>query len=198
MNKLILLLLAKYSRHQVNTLIEQLDSKLCLGPPSSQDGHFHSSLKELLSMSFAGSTWNKYCSAWRAWLDFQSYVGETVTFPVDIVHFRKFAIWCTTVRKISDSTTWYYMHSVQIAHSIRGVPCVDFGSDKIFNMLLNGAKNFNSEHSYSSTRRVMTFATLLLISHNIASCDWLDISKQVLWSACSLAFFSSEAWGTIE
>jgi hypothetical protein len=143
---LLFLLLAKYSRHQVNTLIEQLDSKLCLGPPSSQDGHLHSSLKELLSLSLAGSTWNKYCSGWRAWLDFQSYVGETVTFPVDIEHFRKFAIWCTTVRKISDSTTRYYMHSVQIAHSLRGVQCVDFGSDKILNMLLNGAKTCTTRY----------------------------------------------------
>jgi hypothetical protein len=171
---------------------------LCLDEPGNSKTELQSSLRELLSMAYAGSTWNKYCSGWRAWLDYQEHYGLKIDLPVNIVQFRKFAIWCTTVRKISADTTRQYMYSIHIAHSLKGLTCVDYSKDDILKMLLSGARNtYNAEHSHCNTRRVMTFATLLLLGHRIACCDWLESAKQVVWTACTLAFFTSARLGEI-
>jgi hypothetical protein len=171
---------------------------LCLGEVHSSNNELLSSLRELLSMAYASSTWNKYCSGWRAWLDYQEHYNLSLVYPIDIVHFRKFAIWCTTIRKISASTTRQYMYSVHIAHTLKGLTCVDYNKDDILRLLLNGAKNsYNAEYSHCNYRRVMTFTTLMLISHRIACCDWFDTAKQVVWTACSLAFFTSARLGEI-
>jgi hypothetical protein len=179
-------------------LTQQLDAGLCLGGTGKRVPQLVSALRELLAMSLANSTWDKYCSGWRAWQGFQIYVQEEITLPLDISHFRSFATWCLSVKKIAPDTVKYYMHSIDIAHSVRGLCCVNYNNDRLLKMILTGGSNAKElARPKSDARRAMTFATLLLISHQIACCDWLDISKQVVWSVCSLAFFTSARMGEL-
>jgi hypothetical protein len=43
----------------------------------------------------------------------------------------------------------------------------------------------------------MNLSTLLLIGHRIASSDWHKFSKQIVWTACTVAFFTSVRMGEI-
>jgi integrase len=65
-------------------------------------------------------------------------------------------------------------------------------------LLLNGAKNLDiSKNNILCNRRVANIHTLKLLSHALASSDWQCISKQVVWSCCTLAFFASLRVGEI-
>jgi hypothetical protein len=190
--------LAKYSQRRVNELTAQLDASLCLGSTGARVPQLGSSLRELLALSLADTTWDKYCSGWRAWQAFLLYAREDIALPLDISHFRSFAVWCLSVRNLSSDTVKYYMHSIDIAHSLRGMNCVSYNNDRLLKMILTGGKNARElAGNKSDARRAMTFATLLLISHQVACCDWLDISKQVVWAVCSLAFFTSARMGEL-
>jgi hypothetical protein len=50
----------------------------------------------------------------------------------------------------------------------------------------------------SSTRRVVTFPMLLTIGHRVASSQWDSLSKQVIWTAATTAFFGSARLGELQ
>jgi hypothetical protein len=135
-------------------------------------------LLKLLSASLAKSTWDKYCSGWRAWLDFELTQDKCITWPVNIQTFRKFAVWCIGKKCVNKRTVSSYMYSVSMAHSLKGLDCINYNDDKIIKLILNGAKNiYESYGSISANRRVANTYTLKLISHELASSNWCDISK---------------------
>jgi hypothetical protein len=179
----------------VNELTVLFEASLAI---DDNDKFLTNVLTELLSASLAKSTWDKYCSGWRAWLDFELSQENCIAWPVSIENFRKFAVWCIGNRCISHRTTISYLYSVAIAHSLKNLPCVDYNSDKTLKLLLNGAKNLGEPRTnVSQGRRVANISTLKLISHALASCDWHKISRQVIWSCCTLAFFASLRIGEI-
>jgi len=49
----------------------------------------------------------------------------------------------------------------------------------------------------SNTRRVVTLPLLTLIGHRIAATSWSPVSKQVVWAACTLAFFTASRLGEL-
>jgi hypothetical protein len=49
----------------------------------------------------------------------------------------------------------------------------------------------------SSTRRVVTFPLLLTLGTRIATSPWDPVTKQVVWAACTTAFFSSARLGEL-
>jgi hypothetical protein len=171
---------------------------LCLADSTDEDDVLKNSLKNLVSISLADSTWAKYCSGWRAWKDFSCYINKDITFPLYIEDFRSFATYCTTVRKVSAETAKSYMYSMDLAHTLKGIPCVNYSKDKLIGMIFNGAKNIRElNHQNKTCRRVMTLSTLLLIGHKIANTSWCEISKQTIWSVCTLAFFTSMRLGEL-
>jgi hypothetical protein len=90
------------------------------------------------------------------------------------------------------------MYSVSMAHSLKGLDCINYNDDKIIKLILNGAKNiYESYGSISANRRVANTYTLKLISHELASSNWCDISKQVVWACCTTAFFASIRLGEV-
>ena len=85
-----------------------------------------------------------------------------------------------------------------MAHSIQGVNCIDWSSDKLIKMILAGADNIRATNqTNTSTRRAMNIDTLLILGHRIAESTWTDTSKQVVWAACTTAFFTSVRMGEI-
>jgi hypothetical protein len=69
------------------------------------------------------------------------------------------------------------------------------GKDKIVELVLTGHKNV--EPAGPRKRRAMTMDLLLILGHKIASADWSKISKQVVWTACTVSFYCSVRLGEI-
>jgi hypothetical protein len=171
-----------------------LDASLVI---NDNDSFLSSVLIVLLSASLANSTWEKYCSGWRAWLDFELTQDAGIKWPIDIQTFRKFAVWCIGNRHISSKTAGSYLYSVAIAHSLKGLNCVNYNDDKILKLILSGAKNMYNANPIANNRRVANMYTLKLLSHQLASSNWCDISKQVVWACCTMAFFASVRLGEV-
>jgi hypothetical protein len=90
------------------------------------------------------------------------------------------------------------MYSISLAHTFKGLNCVDYNSDKLLKLILNGVRNKKElEKESHMCRRTITLSTLLLIGHRISLTNWSDISKQVIWTACSVGFFTSVRMGEI-
>jgi hypothetical protein len=118
--------------------------------------------------------------------------------PLTIEAFRSFVIYCLTCRKISVATTKSYLASIKLAHELQNFNCENFSKDRIINLLYAGSETLIVKNtSYSEHRRAMNLATLLLIGHRIAQSDWKIFSKQIVWTACTLAFFTSVRMGEI-
>jgi hypothetical protein len=144
------------------------------------------------------NTWKKYCSGWKAWLEFENFVEKKFEMPLAIEDFRTFAVWCSSHRNLSDCTIKSYMYSVSLAHALKGLDCVDYNADKLLKLILNGAKNRRElEKNSHLSRRTVPFSTLLLIGHRISLSNWSEISKQVIWTACTVGFFTSVRMGEI-
>jgi hypothetical protein len=149
-------------------------------------------------MSLSDSTWKKYCSGWRAWLDFEIFVGKKLALPLSIVDFRSFAVWCASHKGLAEHTIKSYMYSISLAHAFKGFPCVDYNADKIIKLILSGVKNDRDlNKAFNSNRRTISFQTLLLIGHKLSLSNWSEMSIQVIWTACSLGFFTSVRMGEI-
>ena len=83
-------------------------------------------------------------------------------------------------------------------HTLKGFPDAPNLKDKLANMMLEGAANMAiSDPAITSTRRVVTFALLRLIGHRIATSTWSEGTKQVVWTACTTAFFTSARLGEL-
>jgi hypothetical protein len=165
---------------------------------SEKDSVLAENLKKLISMSLANSTWKKYNTGFHALLDFEKYENKHLAWPLSIETWRKFTVWCVTIRKISSSTVKSYFTSIILGHSLQNLQCQNPFDDKIISMTLNGAKNVTDLFSpKKNVRRVMTYSTLLILSHKIANSNWDKLSKQVFWTACTLAFYASLRLGEV-
>jgi hypothetical protein len=91
-----------------------------------------------------------------------------------------------------------YLTSLKLAHELQNLSCVNFEDDRIIKLLYAGSENIREiTPTFSEQRRAMNLNTLLLIGHRIANCNCSDFSKQVIWTACTLAFFTSVRMGEI-
>jgi integrase len=185
------------ARRKSTTSYSFFDAKLCLGSDGAES-ELSDNLEKLISLALADSTWKKYCTGWRAFIDFQNYSSEIFTWPLSIETMRKFTVWCLTVRKVSSGTVKSYFTSINLAHSFKNLKCTNFSEDKIINLALAGAKNLcDIEGIKKNVRRSMNIPTLLIISHRIATSDWDILSKQLFWAVCTLAFYTSVRLGEI-
>jgi hypothetical protein len=147
-------------------------------------------LWQLISSALTVNTWRKHSSGWNAFKDFENYCDSKFVWPLKIKTFRSFVIYCLTCRKISVATTKSYLASIKLAHELQNFSCVNFSKDRIINLLYAGSETLIVKNtSYSEHRRAMNLATLLLIGHRVAQSDWKIFSKQIVWTACTLAFF---------
>jgi hypothetical protein len=149
-------------------------------------------------MSLSNSTWKKYCSGWNAWLDFERFMEKKFELPLLIEDFCTFAIWCSSHRGLADHTIKSYMYSVSLAHAFKNLPCVEYNSDKMLKLILRGIKNDKDLcNPVYNSRRTITLPTLLLIGHRLSVSQWSKMSIQVIWTACSIGFFTSVRMGEI-
>jgi hypothetical protein len=182
----------------VNEITVLLNSKLCLGAAGQIKPELQDNFVKLINMSLSASTWSKHNSGVKNLALFEQFINCKCIWPLDIQILRSFTVWCITVKKISSATTKAYLYSLSLAHKLQGMECVDYLKDKILNLILTGAENVKDIYNPKDyTRRAMNYSTLLLIGHKLALSEFNEYDKQVIWSACSIAFFTSVRLGEI-
>ncbi len=103
----------------------------------------------------------------------------------------KFLAWGYHVKRWKASIIAAYVSSLATVHKLRNL------DDKICNnfltkRLVQGVQNlelYNTEPSH--TRKVMTLPLLIILGNQIATTDWADSSKQIVWTAALLAFLGA-------
>lgn len=191
--------IAKYStapRHRFQSFV---DSSAALDlPPSAFATATHSALHDLVRASVANSTWRKYESGWRCFCAFEDDHEFSAAWPVTAETARAFAVWCVYHRRLLPATVRAYLSALRFAHVVKGLSTDGLLSDSLLDVILAGARNIMlSSTPVASTRRVVTFPLLLVLGHRIASTSWDSLSKQVVWAACTVAFFSSARLGEL-
>jgi hypothetical protein len=167
-------------------------------PPSAETVNTENTFKKLWNLSVAKSTWGKYNSGLNAFACFEADHCTSFPWPLTTGVFRAFATWCVGKRNLQPSTVRTYLSSLKFVHHMRGLPCDHLDKDKVMTIILRGAFNhFLMKKTVSSTRRVVTFPLLRVLGHRIARSQWDPLSKQVIWSAATTAFFASTRLGEI-
>ena len=77
------------------------------------------------------------------------------------------------------------------------MPHDHLANDPLISLMLKGSAHLANINPISSTRRVVTFPMLRTIGHKIAQSGWDPLAKQVIFTACTTAFFASTRMGEI-
>ena len=107
-----------------------------------------------------------------------------------------FACWAILEKNLKPQTVLSYLASAKAAHKFRGLEsnCDDY----VLKSIVRGAENMNMYEIMSkSVRKVMTLPLLKIIGHQLTKLQWSKDSKQVVCSACVIAFFGSLRLGEI-
>jgi hypothetical protein len=153
---------------------------------------------KLLHASLAASTWARYESGWRAFLAFENYMSKKFTLPLSMEVVRAFATFCIAVKKLKSSSVKTYLSSIVHVHRLHGYTKFEI-KDQIVASILRGAEHVQMLEPVAtgSRRRVMTIQLLRHLGHRLAVSGWSAHTRQVLWSVCTLAFFTSARMGEL-
>jgi hypothetical protein len=169
---------------------------MCLG--AAQCNKFQCDFDKLIKLSLASGTWAKYNSGWKSLKKFEVCTNSQLVWPIPIQTVRAYVVWCITDQKISSATVKTYLSSIAMAHALKGMHYESFSKDKIVEMILTGAENCsNLQKPKQSIRRAMSMSTLLIIGHKLVKSEWSVYDRQVIWAACTTAFFTSVRMGEI-
>jgi hypothetical protein len=167
-------------------------------PESPATPHTTQAFADLIKASIAKSTWGKYQSGFNAFSCFEAAHCTSFDWPLSRSTCRAFAAWCHDARHLQPSSIKAYLAALKFIHTLKGLNCDHLSNDPTMSLLLKGSTHLaNLNPLHSSTRRVVTFPLLLTIGHNIAASAWDPLSKQVIFSACTTAFFASTRMGEI-
>ena len=151
----------------------------------------------LLTASLANSTWQKHGSALKCFKNFEVFSQKKFDWPLSKECVRGFVSWAVQTSKLKPSTVQSYISSLSYMHKVNDLDnknCSDF----VVKSLIKGAENLNFYRKISeNTRKVMTLPLLKILGHQIAASDWSEDSKQVFWTALTVAFFGSFRFGEI-
>jgi len=82
-------------------------------------------------------------------------------------------------------------------HDLKNLDCSGC-KNQLVKMLIRGAENVQIySNNNARNRNVITLPLLKLLGHKIAIQSWPDLNKQLIWTACCLAFFGSLRMGEI-
>ena len=153
---------------------------------------------EYVNAALAQATWAKYKSGWHAFCEFEEATQSANRWPLSAVSVREFTTWCLAVKKLQPASVRTYLSALKLVHTLKGFSDAPGLKDKTVELILIGAKNLAiANPPQPNSRRVVTLPLLKLIGHRIAESDWADLSKQAVWTACAVAFFSSARLGEL-
>ena len=155
-----------------------------------------SKFENLVLHSSTNSTWKKHNSAWNSYKKF-SCISE-MDLPLKIENVRAYVTWALTDGHLKPSTVESYLSSISLAHSLAGFNTENFAKDKCIQLLLKGSENvFYLSNEITPSRLAMNIHLLKLLSHRINATGWEPMSKQIVWTACTVCFYCSCRMGEI-
>ncbi len=157
-------------------------------------------VESLVKALMAKKTWSKHMSAWNSLTSFEKCSNIFLTWPLTMTNWGNYILWAITVKGLKPDTVRSYISSIKLAHTLKGLACLDPLKEEIFKMMLTGADNLRMSMgslASSNTRRACTLPILKLLGHRIASLDWPDGVKQTTWAALTTGFFSSARLGEL-
>jgi len=102
------------------------------------------------------------------------------------------------VKHLKPATVKSYLYSVKLAHSLSGKNTIEYTKDPLVQLALKGSEHIGDlELKNTKIRLAMNLSTLRILGHRIAKSDWLKLSKQVVWTACLVSFFTSCRMGEL-
>jgi hypothetical protein len=118
--------------------------------------------------------------------------------PFDDEVIRSFVTYCISIKKLKPSSVKTYLSAVVHMHKMCGFARYEI-SDIVAANLIRGSERLQlvAPAAAGAQRRVMTIYLLRHLGHKIATSGWREISKQVVWTACSVAFFTSARMGEL-
>jgi len=163
-----------------------------------QTKKFYVSMDNLLLHSVTSSTWKRHNSAWNSYKNFCQLSGNSYALPISIEQCRAYVTWAITEKKLKPGTVENYISSLSTAHSLSGLHCDSFSKDRCIQLLLKGAENLILlGNPHTNVRLAMNIHLLRLLGHRIDDTSWDILSKQVVWTACTVSFYSSCRMGEL-
>jgi hypothetical protein len=151
--------------------------------------HFSPGIEKLISASTAQASWRKHSSAVSCFRKYEADKGLKFAWPMSRETVCDFVIWCIFVRKLKASTVKSYISSFEFIFKLNDwdtTVCSNF----LVKQLVKGASNLNFYSDLSkSSRKVMTLPLLKILGHQIAVSSFSKWDKQVIWTACTVAFY---------
>jgi hypothetical protein len=151
----------------------------------------------LIAASYAKSSWSKLISVMNALKKFEMESNLKCTFPLSQEVLLNFSAWGYHVKHWKASTIAAYVSSLATVHKLRNLDdktCNNFLTKR----LIQGVQNLELyDTAPSHTRKVMTLPLLIILGNQIATTDWEDSSKQIVWTAALLAFFGCMRFGEL-
>jgi hypothetical protein len=150
-----------------------------------------------MSASKSTSAWNRQSAAVNSVNLFATSVGKSVTWPFTPTFLRSYVNWACKTRKLSPSTIRLYVSDLKSLHKLKDLETNCF-EDFFVTSMIKGAENLLMYSSIvKRSRLAMSFPLLKIIGHEIASSNWSNNSKRVIWSAACVAFFGSFRMGEL-
>jgi len=149
-----------------------------------------------LYSGFSNSTWNRHTAALNSFKKFYNIEFKKLTWPIDAGQINAYCNWALTKEKLSPSTVKAYILSIQSLHRLKGYENY-IGWNYICKTLVRAAENEKEHCKNRFTRTAMNLPTLKLLGHGISKQNWSPHTKQVIWTACTVAFFGSFRMGEL-
>ena len=186
----------KFGDKKIVQVSRLMDSDLL--PPSMKNvDQITDGLEKLVLYSKSKNTWQKHTAAWNL-LEKFSLECDIKIWPLCIKSARAFVVWSLDIKKLRSATVKHYLYSIKLAHSLGNMPQIDYVKDNVIQMCLKGAENIDNLVGFATNfRPAMDMNSLHVLGHRINQTTWSKMSKQVVWTACLISFFTSCRMGEI-
>ena len=155
-------------------------------------------LQNIVLYSSSKSTWNKYVSAWKLYEKFCADYNVKFKLPLLVEYARAFVTWSASKKNLKGSTIRSYVSSLNIAHMLSNTPSCNLNSDRCVKLAIKGAENISClKNIVKPDRLPMNVHLLEILSHRLAELEWSAISKQIVWSAWAVCFFTACRMGEL-
>ncbi len=152
----------------------------------------------LVNAGLTKSSWEKLGSAVNCFEKFEREHKGKFVWPLSHDVIVDFCTWAFTKQQLKASSIKAYVSAIATVHRLRGLE-EKFSGNYLVKLALRGAENMELYRTKPRLlqRRAMSIPLLKLIGNEIACAAWSKVNKQVLWVACTVAFFGSCRMGEL-
>ena len=151
----------------------------------------------LTCLSLATSTWDSYKTGWNSYCNFCTSEKLLPSLPVSIDNLLRYIAYLAETKNLREQTIRSYLSALKFIHTLNKSRTQSF-DHPLVNVLLKGARNFQASLCLPSNKRlVMTWPVLKILGHALFSSDHCDFDKQVIWTACLVAYFGACRMGEL-